>query len=163
MEKTGIGIKEYYENLTGKNIKEIEIVPYKDIFTGKNLEKCKNADFKSKRGSCHYNAGMVMGLNLDGWDITFCEGLYKGCIPHCWNKVTNRETGESYYVDFTIGAGKAYLVEEWDNDIIKLFNARKQAFVPFENGDDMTEKNKKARAIFVKHYPKYGSTSPAGV
>lgn len=150
-------ILEYYENNTGKVAKEVKVSAIEDVFSGEDLEIAKRVRQKSEPGSCHYNAGMAMSpFNKEKYEVTFCEGIYAGLFPHCWNKVKNLETGKEYYVDFTLGSSGHYqLLEEWGKDIISLFNARRQAFVPFENGVWMTSKNKRARSILLKHYPAF--------
>lgn len=147
-------LKEHYEKYSINKFKEIKITDYRDILRGNDLETAKRVDAFSVRGSCHFNAGKVAQAQpFDDWDVSFCEGLYgKFDLPHCWNKLTNKKSGEEYYVDFTIGKGDALLLNEWDNkDIIKLFNVTRNAFVPFRDFLEWTE-NKRAKAILNKYY-----------
>lgn len=152
-------ILEYYENITGKVAKEIKISRLEDVFSGADLEIAKEFEIESQPGNCHFNsARAVSDLQMKNYEVTFCEGIYYSSIPHCWNKVKNISTGKEYYVDFTLGPRQDdtyYLIDEWGKDIIRLFNARRQAFVPFENGVWMTSKNKRARSILLKHYPAF--------
>lgn len=152
--------KECVENLTGKKFTKIELSSIYDVFSGEALKSAEKWFEHCERGQCHFNAGMAMrAFNPeDYYEITFCEGLATNLlIPHCWNKIKNLTTGEVFYVDFTLGAtGVAYLIEEWDEDILKLFDTTHQAFIPFKNGYFETRGNKKAERLFKWHYPKYG-------
>lgn len=150
---------QYYENYTGKKAKEIKMSRLEDVFSGEDLKWAKKSEESSEPRHCHFNSAMAMTAlhHLKDYEITFCEGIFNGCIAHCWNKVKNLKTGEEYYVDFTLGQRQEQylLLEEWDRDIIRLFDAKRNAFVPFQEGDYYTENNKRARAILLKHYPAF--------
>lgn len=156
--------KEWVEKNTGKKFTKIELSSIYDAFEGENLKQAEKWFTNCERGNCHFNAGMTMRVfqPTEGYyEITFCEGLATNyMIPHCWNKVKNLLTGEVFYVDFTLGAtGDAYLIEEWDEDIVKLFDAVRFSFIPFKNGYVETRGNKKAERIFHWHYPNFGKTA----
>jgi hypothetical protein len=151
-------LEDFYKKHCKNSFTKIKIENFLDFMEGEDLELAKHIKSICERGQCHWNAGQaVLHKNLfKDWDITFCEGLYLGImgapIEHCWNKVTSRANGETHYIDFTIGAGEALLLEEWYNDeIIELFDSAKNAFVPFKDYWDYLD-IPKARKILSRHY-----------
>ena len=154
MRTLGKTLAEHYEGFSIAKFKEIKITDFEDFLDGEDLNEAKSICSVCKRGSCHFNAAMVVFHNpFKNWDVTFCEGLYgKFSIVHCWNKMVNKKDGRTFYVDFTIGAGEALLLNEWDNkDIIDLFDSTENAFVPFAEFQLWME-NKKAVKILSKYF-----------
>lgn len=156
--------KEFYEILGVKPI-PIRIEKAEDVLTGENLEKALNiirANQKHRQehlddedGGCHYNSGMMLYEDFEGWDITFCEGelyvLDNLPIAHCWNCFTKIETGEKHYLDFTLNkALNAELIANWGStDILYLFDETGMAFVPHTNFWQYTE----YVDVFKEYYP----------
>lgn len=158
MENGFESLEDYYGKSCKHAFIHIKIESFLDFMEGEDLDLAKHIKSISERGQCHYNAGQaVLHKNLfKDWDITFCEGLYMGVfgtpIEHCWNKVTSRVDGTFHYIDFTLGAGEALLLEEWDsNEIVELFNAAKNAFVPFRDFCDYLC-IPKAKKILSRHF-----------
>lgn len=143
----------------GMNPKRVKIEKIEDVLSGNDLEKALQRRAHSEPKQCHYNSGMaVVLLSFSEWEITFCEG-YADCkhfpFAHCWNCLTNKETGEKRYVDFTLNKeGEAMLFNEWiTGDILNLFDTAQYAFIPFD-GWRAYAKKKRVMKILNKYMPK---------
>lgn len=148
-------VKEYYTSKVGiKSTTPVKVEKIENVLGGEDLEKC----LKFMRNvctphNCHCNAAMAWVI-LKGWKVSFCEGLGTNfLIPHCWTCLTNKETGEKRYVDFTLNEEcESILFMEWEQqDIINLFSACNYAFIPFDSWEfNLTKKGQK---IMLKYYP----------
>ena len=137
-------------------LRPVNCVSIKEVFTPKEVEKILcHKDFKCNQ--CHSNTGLfcVYVLALKDYVVSFCEGVVDGLIKHCWNKVVRLSDGKEYYVDITTevanGEGvndKRYeLYAEWTSEeIVKLFNKYKKAFIPY-SGTDIGKKHVKVDKI----------------
>lgn len=149
-------IEEYYNKVYGVTMdKPIRIEKIENVLEGKNLEKALRfkENFCTPK-NCHYNSGMSTMWDYEGYDLSFCEGIADG-IDHCWTCLTNKETGEKRYIDFTLDREcNAYLFNEWDkDDIMQLFDTCKYAFIPYREMYMYIDKNKKTRRLYKKYYP----------
>ena len=148
-------IAEYYNEVYGVTIKPVRVEKIENVLEGKNLEKAlRFKESMSTPKNCHSNSGWSLMWDYEGYDLSFCEGI-AGAIDHCWTCLTNKETGEKRYIDFTLNKEyDAYIFNEWNkDDITQLFDTCKYAFIPHSEMHEYINKNKTTRRLYKKYYP----------
>lgn len=126
--------------------KDVECVSINEVFTPEEVASIRSKAHLFEIHQCASNsAHFCLCAPKQGYVVSFCEGVYWGCVKHCWNKVVRLRDNKTFYIDITaelvlhenLNDRKQYqLYAEWTTkEITSLFDKYHYAFTPFDGQD----------------------------
>ena len=83
--------------------KDVECVSINEVFTPEEVASIRSKAHLFEIHQCASNsAHFCLCAPKQGYVVSFCEGVYWGCIKHCWNKVVRLRDNKTFYIDMTV-------------------------------------------------------------